>query len=295
MRFGLNTFLFTSSFGNQDGPVLGKARACGAEAIELAIGNPEAIDIGRLQEALTKNGFTEPVLCGMFTAGRNLRGRPEEAACAADYLMSLIRLAASLGTRVVCGPFYAQTGQTLNLRPDERAAMLSLLAVRLRPICQAAETAGITLAMEPLNRFETDCVNTLGQGAALVEAVGSPALRLHADTFHMHIEEEDSCGAIASYGPLIAHFHASANHRGELHRCQINWSAILGSLAATGYGGDIIIESFSPEDPAMARALCLWRPLFSSSETMAREGLALLRQKWQQAAHIPIPNPSSLS
>lgn len=288
MRIGLNSFLFTSNFANGESELLQSARLYGAEAIELAIGEPEVIDSCELRDALHSNSFSRPILCGMFTEGRNLRGNLQEAACAEDYLLRLIELAVKLEAPLVCGPLYAETGVTLDLRPDEREAMHAILAKRLRPICEAAHDAGVTLAMEPLNRFETDCINTLAEGAALIEQVNHPALRLHIDTFHMHIEESDSCTAIATHGSLIAHVHASANHRGELHRCQIDWPAVLRGLHAIGYAGDIIIESFSTEDPAMARALCIWRPLFQSREELAREGLKLLRQTWQK---LSLPKP----
>lgn len=298
MRLGLNTFLFTAAFGHEDHAILECARTYGAETIELAITDPGAIEPERLKGALEASGFAAPVLCGVFFAGRDLRGREADAAEAHAYVSDLIRLANLLGAPTVCGPMYAQTGIRRALRQEERDAERKLLARRFRPLCEEAQDAGVILAIEPLNRFETDCVNTLAQGAALIEAVDHPALRLHIDTFHMHIEEADPCAAIAAHGPLIAHVHASANHRGDLHHCQIDWFALLESLHRIDYRGDIVIESFAPEDPAMAEALCLWRPLFCSRENLAREGLSLLRRARDRAAGFPsplTPSPSSSS
>lgn len=283
MRLGLNTFLFTANFTDQDREILTQARSYGAEAIELAIADPSMVDAARLKAMLEETGFENPVLCGMFTPGRNLRGNEAEAQTAQDYVTELIRLASSLGATTVCGPMYAQTGVTRLLNGAEREAEQRRLAKRFKPLCDLAEDAGVILAIEPLNRFETDCINTLDQGAALIQAVGHPALRLHIDTFHMHIEEADPAAAIKAHGALIGHVHASANHRGDLHRCQIDWSGFMENLVDAGYNGDIVIESFAPEDPAMAQALCLWRPLFSSREELAREGLSLLRRTRESA------------
>lgn len=275
MRLGLNSFLFTANFGDQDHEVLASARDFGAEMVELAIADPSAVDPGRLRALLEANGFEKPVLCGMFSAGRDLRGSEAEAFRAQHYVAGLIRLASALGSKTVCGPMYAQTGMIHVLN---KAGEQARLVERFKPLCDQAQEAGVILAIEPLNRFETDCINTLAQGAALIEAVAHPALRLHIDTFHMHIEEADPGAAIKAHGPLIGHVHASANHRGDLHRCQINWFSLLENLRDIGYTGDIVIESFAPEDPAMAEALCIWRPLFSSREELAREGLSLLRR-----------------
>lgn len=286
-RLGLNTFLFTANFSDRDREVLAQARSYGAEVIELAIANPTAVDTDRLRMMLEETGFEKPVLCGMFTAGRNLRGNETEASTAQTYIAQLIHLASALGARTVCGPMYAQTGVTRLLDLSEREAEQHRLVERFKPLCDLAEDAGVILAIEPLNRFETDCINTLDQGAALIEAVGHPSLRLHIDTFHMHIEEADPAAVIKAHGALIGHVHASANHRGDLHRCQIDWFAFIENLMDAGYDGDIVIESFAPEDPAMAKALCLWRPLFSSREELAREGLSLLRQARQSVKTVP--------
>lgn len=287
MRIGLNTFLFTANFSDRDHEILAQARSYGAEVIELAIADPTAVDTARLRAMLEETGFEKPVLCGMFTPGRDLRGNETEAQMAQDYVTELIRLASALGSTTVCGPMYAQTGVTRLQDGTERDAEQRQLAKRLKPLCEQAEDAGVILAIEPLNRFETDCINTLDQGAALIRAVGHPALRLHIDTFHMHIEEADPAEAIKAHGALIGHVHASANHRGDLHRCQIDWLALLQNLRDARYAGDIVIESFAPENPAMAQALCLWRPLFSSREELAREGLSLLRRARESARTFP--------
>ena len=72
----------------------------------------------------------------------------------------------------------------------------------------AARDAAEAIALEPLNRFETDFINTCEQGLKMIKAVGSPALKLHLDTFHMNIEEKFSADAIRKAGKHLAHFHA---------------------------------------------------------------------------------------
>ena len=86
------------------------------------------------------------------------------------------------------------------------------------------------LALEPLNRFETDFINNLAQAQAMIEKVGSPVLKIHADTFHMNIEEDDSAQAVRDAGTLIGHVHASASHRGIPGRDEVNWSGVFSSL-----------------------------------------------------------------
>lgn len=284
MRFGLNTFLFTPGFTDADLPLIARCQSYGAQVIELAIVEPSAVNIARLDAALRASGLEQPVICGAFGPGRDLRGTPEQAQATTRYITELIDLAAAVGAKVVCGPMYSETGRSSAHTPAERESQLQQIADRLRPLCVQAEAAGVTLAIEPLNRFETDCINTLEQAAALIARVGSPRLKIHIDTFHMNIEEADSGAAIRRHGQHIAHVHASASHRGMLGQDQVDWPGVLAALHDIDYQGAIVIESFSDEIPALARATSIWRKLYDSPQAMAIEGLKFLESQWLRQA-----------
>ena len=137
---------------------------------------------------------------------------------------------------------------------------------------------GVRLALEPLNRFETDLINVVEQGLALCAAVGSPHLGLHLDTFHMHLEERDSGAAIRAAGDRLFHFHACENDRGVPGRGQVEWGAVADALFDIEYDGAVVIESFTPEVKSIARAVCIWRDIAPNQDTIAAEGLAFLRE-----------------
>ncbi|MEO0796721.1 MAG: sugar phosphate isomerase/epimerase family protein [Verrucomicrobiota bacterium] len=281
MRFGLNTFLVSPGFTNADLPLIETFKSYGAEAVELAIVDPESVDPIRLKDQLEVAGLDEPVICGAFGPGRDLRGSPQDCAATVHYVCELIDLAVSLNSKVICGPFYSETGRTGSHTESERARQRAQICDALRPLCAKAEDAGVILALEPLNRFETDCINTLGQATELINEVGSNALKIHLDTFHMNIEEMDSGEAIRQAGSLIGHVHASASHRGLLGHDQVDWDGVLGALSDIDYDGDIIIESFSEENHVIAKAASIWRQLYDSPEQLATEGLQFLRTKWK--------------
>jgi D-psicose/D-tagatose/L-ribulose 3-epimerase len=281
IRFGLNTFLVSSGFTDQDLPLVQEFKRYGADVIELAIVDPAAVSVDTLKTALKENRLEKPVICGAFGGGRDLRGTAEQREDCSEYIRQLIQLASELGADVVCGPFYSETGRSGAHTPEEREAQFEQIADALRPLCKEAESSGIVLAMEPLNRFETDCINTLGQAVEMIERVGSPALKIHIDTFHMQIEEADSTEAILQAGQHIGHVHASASHRGLLGRDQVDWLGVLGALQEVGYTGDIVIESFSKDNTVIARAASIWRDLYESPEQLAVEGLAFLRSNWE--------------
>ena len=284
MRIGLNTFLVSPGFTDSDLALIYEFKSYGADVVELAIVEPSKVSVPKLKAALVESGLERPIICGAFGPGRDLRGGPEEVATSFTYIEDLIDLAVALDSKIVCGPMYSETGRSGAHTAQEREAQLTQIAEALKPLCAKAESAGIVLAIEPLNRFETDCINTLEQGVALIKQVDSPALKLHIDTFHMHIEEDDSASAIIECGPYIAHVHASASHRGLLGEDQVDWKGILGALQKIAYEGDIVIESFSEGNKTIARAAAIWRRLYDSPKQLAVEGINFLKSSRKQLA-----------
>jgi len=133
------------------------------------------------------------------------------------------------------------------------------------------------LAVEALNRFETDLVNTAEQLARLLRDVGHAAVKGHLDTFHMHIEEKDVSAAVHTLGAELVYVDASESDRGTPGSGQVDWAGLASALRAIEYGGDCVIESFTPECQAIAAAAAIWRPLAPSQDALARDGLAFLR------------------
>jgi D-psicose/D-tagatose/L-ribulose 3-epimerase len=280
MRFGLNTFLVSTGFSDADLPLISQFKSYGADVIELAIVDTGGITPSRVNEGLQAAGLERPIVCGAMIPGRDLRGSESQQEDCKTFISELIVLAEQLGSTTVCGPFYSETGRADRYSPAERKAQLALIAENFKPLCAQAEAADVTLAFEPLNRFETDCINTLEQSVNLIERVGSKALKIHVDTFHMNIEEDDSAKAIIAAGDHVGHFHASASHRGLIGRDQVKWQEVLAALKTINYQGDIVIESFTEDNEVLAKATSIWRKLYDGPEQLSVEGLQFLRQTW---------------
>jgi D-psicose/D-tagatose/L-ribulose 3-epimerase len=198
-------------------------------------------------------------------------------AIALKYISELVDAAQMLGTAVVAGPMYSATGKARLLPPAERRAERQRAAAGLRQAASYANERGVKLAIEPLNRFETDMINTTAQGLELIEEVGAPNLGLHLDTFHMQLKEKDSAAAIRLAGPRLFHFHACENDRGVPGSGQVHWPEVAAALKAIDYQGAVVIESFTPQLEEIAQAVCLWRPLAPDQDTIARDGLYFLQ------------------
>ncbi|MBF0196568.1 MAG: sugar phosphate isomerase/epimerase [Planctomycetes bacterium] len=281
MRFGLNTFLTQANFGDTEMHLISEYASWGADIIELAINEPQAVDASLVAKTLKEVGIPAH-LCAMFPPHRDLRGSEEEQKATLEYMTDMIELAPKVGARMILGPMYSSVGRCAHHSEEERDEQFALVAKHMKTLCSLAEERGVTLAIEPLNRFETDMINTLDQATRLIEMVASPNLKIHVDTFHMNIEEADSAQSIRKAGDLVGHFHASASHRGIPGKDQVHWKSIMKALKDIDYGGDIVIESFSMDNEIIARAAAIWIPRYDSAEKLAREGLAFLRKQWSE-------------
>jgi len=284
MKFGVNTFNFVSPFRTAaDLPLLDRVKGMGFDLIEVAFEDPATIDAAALAEYAAGVGLGA-LACGVFPPGRDLSSADAAARRAgADYIRTLIDAAATLAPTlgglapVVGGPLYGAVGKTPAPDRSRRQRERDRAAAELRPLAAYAGDQGVRLALEMLNRFETDLLNVVAQGLEFVAAVDSPHLGLHLDTFHMHLEERDSAAAIRRAGDRLFHFHACENDRGAPGRGQVAWAAVAAALREVGYDGAVVIESFTPEVKSIARAVCIWRELASSQDELAGDGLAFLR------------------
>jgi D-psicose/D-tagatose/L-ribulose 3-epimerase len=136
----------------------------------------------------------------------------------------------------------------------------------------------VLLALEPLNRYETDLVNTAEQGLELCDEIGAGNVGLLLDTYHLNIEEKSVGDALRLAGERLIHVHACENDRGTPGTGHVPWGEVFGALRDIGYDRQVVIESFTPLVTEIARAVSLWRPLDAEGDTLAAGGLRCLRE-----------------
>jgi D-psicose/D-tagatose/L-ribulose 3-epimerase len=106
--------------------------------------------------------------------------------------------------------------------------------------------------------------------------VDMPNVKVHLDTFHMNIEEDDLGTAIRACGDRLGYFHACGSQRGIPGRDMVPWRETLVALRDCGYQDCITIESFNPR-LRFAPLVSIWRDFADSPEQLATEGLTFLR------------------
>lgn len=278
MRIGINTFLFTSPFTTESVKLFPKFKKWGFETVEIPIESPEHIDAARVKAAADKHGLAIGSICACMGPGRDFRGTSAEQKTAMVYCKAIIDQAAIMGCPRIIGPIYSVVGKADAVEPAAQKKEFALVVKNLKVLAAYAAKKGVDLCIEPLNRFETDFLNTCDKGLALIKAVGAKNVKLHLDTFHMNIEEKNQADAIRKAGRLLGHFHACGSDRGTPGNDHIEWKPIIKALKEIGYQGDLVIESFTTDVKVIARAAAIWRRIEPTTNEIAVKGIKFLKR-----------------
>lgn len=277
-RIGINSFLFTSPFTNDSVALFKTFKKWGFDTVELPIEDPSHIDPALVRKALDAAGLACGSVCACMGPDRDLRGTPEQQKTGLTYLKALIDQMVILGCPSLIGPVYSAVGRADAVPEKEYKKQWATVVRHLKTISKYAEKKGVQICLEPLNRFETDFINTCDQGLKMLEDVGSPALKLHLDTFHMNIEEKNQAAAILKAGKALAHFHACGSDRGTPGNDHIDWAPIAKALRKIRYQGDVVIESFTTDVKVIAKAAAIWRRMEPTRDEIAVKGIKFLRK-----------------
>lgn len=250
----------------------------GFDVVEIAVEDPSLIDVHALQEGLKRYNLRANI-CGAFGPSRDLTHA--DAAVhrnCFDYINACLDICVAVGTGFFGGPMYSAVGKARMLPADQRKKEWDLAVTNLRTVVESAASRGLQIALEPLNRFESDLVNTAADVQRLVGDIGHPAAKIMLDGFHMSIEERNIEQAIRTAGSQLIHLQVSENYRGTPGTGQTPWHDYRKGLEAIGYQGTVTIESFTPDNKELAGAVCFWHPMADNQDGFATEGLRFLKQ-----------------
>jgi sugar phosphate isomerase/epimerase len=236
------------------------ARAAGFDGIELR-GRGDGALAARLPELrrAAAAGIAMPSVCvemAHFLGDFD----PDLREDAVRQLCSQLTVVADIGGRLAMTPAsYGLFSRRLPpfTPPRSPAQDREVLLDGLGRLAEHAAREGVLICLEPLNRYEDYLVNTLEQAAELCRAVGSPALRVAADTYHMNIEEADPAASLVAAGPLLAHVQLSDSNRLEPGAGHLDWAATFAALDAARYDGWLAFECrlSGPAETALAAAV----------------------------------------
>lgn len=271
MKYGVNTMVWTTRVSEEQRPLFSRIKEWGFDGVELFLSSAEPANLPAVKRMLDDLGL-ERAACSVLPREANLISADAQMrARGVEFLKQCVERTAELGGRLICGPLYAGLGVMTGRRRTEDEWRWA--AEGLRDAAARGRELGVTLCIEPLNRFETYFLNTLEDAARLVHDTRSPNVRIHFDTFHANIEERHPAESLRLVAKELGHVHLSENDRGIPGTGHNDWRGVFLTLKEIGYDGWMTIESFAQPEPELAAAAAIWRDLAPSGDDLARRGL----------------------
>lgn len=278
IQFGASTWLWESPFNSTSVALFPKIREMGFDLVEIPVEDPDLIDGNLVKQALRDHGLGA-VVCGAFGPTKDLTH--EDVAVHEHcfrYLEKCFELCNLWEVDFMAGPMYAAVGKARMVPEEQRKREWELAVRNIQKVCVMAAKSGLSIALEPLNRFESDMINTAADVMRFIGDVNHNNAKVLLDGFHMTIEERDMAQAIKTVGDKLIHVQVSENHRGIPGTGLTPWKDLANGLKSIDYKGAIVIESFTPEIKELAGAVCIWKNMAASQDEFAVEGIGFLKR-----------------
>jgi D-psicose/D-tagatose/L-ribulose 3-epimerase len=282
MKFGVNTFIWSAEYDPSVAALLPLIKERGFDGVEVPLFRPADFPAREIRRATEANGL-ECTICSVLVRGLSLidedavvRGKTHQ------HLVEVIKAAADAGAKMIAGPLYCPVGYLPGRR---RTANEWDRAVEgYQALTSTLAQNGVTLAIEPLNRFETFFLNTAADAAALCDRVAHPSVGVLFDTFHANIEEKNIAAGYRTVGRHLKHVHTCENDRGIPGSGHVEWPVVFQALRDLRYDGWLTIESFGFTLGDLSAAAAIWRDIESSPESIAFDGVEFLKRNVRKMA-----------
>jgi D-psicose/D-tagatose/L-ribulose 3-epimerase len=283
-KIGIHALVWAGSWGAKECEyTVASSKEAGYDLVEFPVFQPAAMDIESIQRALSANGMTATCSLGL-SFDKDINSEDAECVARGEALLHDALMAArDLGSPYLGGVIFSALGP-YSAMPTERSRQNSIDAIRR--LAEKAAPMGITLGLEFVNRYESNLLNTTAQTVDFIAEVGLPNVVVHADSYHMNIEENDFRTPIVAAGDKIGYVHIGENHRGYLGSGHVNFPQLFGALAEIGYQGTITFESFSSAvvDEDLSTILRIWRNVWTDGMDLAKQARGYIREQMEAAA-----------
>jgi D-psicose/D-tagatose/L-ribulose 3-epimerase len=282
MKFGVNTFIWTANFTRENLPLLAEIKHHGFDGVEVPLFRPADFALEDIRKGLRENGL-ECTICSVIPGGLNMIS--DDASVrqkTRTHMEECIKIAAEVGAKIMAGPLYSPVGYLPGRR---RTADEWKWAVECyQSLGPVLARHGVTIAIEPLNRFETYFLNTAADAVALCDQINHPQVGILFDTFHANIEEKNIGQAYRTVARHLKHVHTCENDRGIPGSGHVEWKDVFQALRDIHYDGWLTIESFGFALGELSAAASIWRDIAPTPESIAFEGVKFLKQNMASAA-----------
>lgn len=279
-KYGAHAFVWVDEWTTEKGNyAIAEASRQGLDFIEIPLLKPHEFDASAHKQALAQAGIYATASL-VLPKDAHMPDQPKRAK---EFLISSLDKLEAIGGNYLCGCLAYSLGTFTGVPPtqEERQTVVEILG----EVAVEANKRGVTLGLEVVNRYEGYLYNSLADARATIKTIGADNLQLHADTYHMNIEEEGFYKPLVECADVLGYIHMSESHRGLLGTGTVNWDEVFRGLADGHYQGPLVLESFAAINPDLIAATCLWRPPKYDSAVLASQGLAFLKEKARAYFH----------
>lgn len=278
MKFGVHAGLWMARWTDDLAPIIRTVAELGFDGVETSLLGMTAEKAGAVGAMAHDHGLEVTCTTGLAP---NADISSADAAIRYEglaYMRWAFGAAATLGSRMLSGVIYSPWGK---FAPAEKQERTERSIDSWRELAEDLAALDLRIALEAINRFETDMLNTAAEALAMSRAIGSPGVGVLLDTFHLNIEERDIATAIRSAGPDLFHFHISDNDRSVPGTGHLPWNDAVSSLRDIGYDGWVVAEMFVMAGNPASTDLNIWRELAPDPTGAAREALSFMRERFK--------------
>jgi len=275
MRYGLNLLLWTDRLHDGMVPVVERLERLGYDGVE--------VPLFELNEPLMQQWATRLDGLGLARTAVTVRNAGDNPispsapvrSAAVDAMKRTLDCCRALGATTLCGPTHSAIGVFSGAGPTDDEFRWGVDT--MQRVADHAAQAGVTIAVEYLNRFENYFLTSVAETVRFVQAVDHPQVRMMYDTFHANIEEKQLAAAIRAAAPWTALVHVSENDRGVPGTGHVDWQTTFDTLHEVGYDGWMVVEAFGLALPAIAAATKIWRRMFPAEDQLAADALEFMK------------------
>ena len=277
MILGAHSATFVKEWGENIIPYINKIVEIGYKSVEVSLlghDDKSAEKIGQLSNDL---GVEITCTTGL-SSDQDITSKDKEICKRGiNALKNSLLLTKKMNSSLLSGVIFGPWG--ISKKPgDNKKEKLINSSESIKLICKELEDLKINLGIEPLNRYETDILNTTEEGLELCEKIDHPKVGLLLDTYHMNIEQKDICKTIILAKDKIYHFHIAENDRGIPGTGSLNWDKIFQTLKLINYNKHVTLEMFIQAFVSTSKDLFTWRNIEKSPEIAIKESFNYLQK-----------------
>jgi D-psicose/D-tagatose/L-ribulose 3-epimerase len=292
MQYGINLLLWADTLSDALLPLLDEIKSIGYDAVELPLFELDLAKYAAWGKHLDDVGLSRSAVTVRGARDNPISPDPAVRSLGIANNKKAVECAQAAGCHYLIGPFHSALGVFSGAGPTKEEWEWGMEG--MRRVAEFAETCQVTLALEPLNRFECYFLTNAADTARFCRDVDHPRCRAMLDTFHSHIEEKNPKQAIRSLGSQLHHVHISENDRSTPGSGNVRWDETFDALAELGYDRMLVIEAFGLLLEKLVPTVRIWRRMYDSERQLASDGLRFMKEQVQKHYRVGATAPPSV-